>query len=171
MWAAAVRSRPPGGYRWRTNGSPLRHLGTPGTRGYSGPGSNFRGCTLHGYKVLKLLRIGSRSFWGAGRPRGPRRPFKKVGMRKTNEISTPGHRPDPSGTSMKPEPEVTNKEYVGRRCALASPGRYRWGTKGLAPGPGHPRDPNAHGTWVQSSWLPTPGGSIEVPGRGPGVDI
>ncbi len=29
--------------------------------------------------TLSFLRIGNRSFWGSGRPRGPNRPFQKVG--------------------------------------------------------------------------------------------
>ncbi len=30
----------------------------------------------------------------------------------TNEISNPGPRPDPNGSSIKPEPQVTNREYA-----------------------------------------------------------
>ncbi len=29
--------------------------------------------------IFNCSRIGTRSFWGSGRPRGPRRPFQKVG--------------------------------------------------------------------------------------------
>ena len=40
-------------------------------------------------------------------------------IRKTNAMSTPGPRPDPPGTSIKPEPQLTNGEYevtCYRRC-------------------------------------------------------
>ncbi len=30
-------------------------------------------------KIMNIIRIGNRSFWGSGRPRGPGRPFQKVG--------------------------------------------------------------------------------------------
>ncbi len=30
-------------------------------------------------QFLNFIRIGNRSFWGSGRPRGPRRPFQTVG--------------------------------------------------------------------------------------------
>ena len=30
-------------------------------------------------KFYDFVRVGNRSFWGSGRPRGPRRPLQKVG--------------------------------------------------------------------------------------------
>ena len=32
-------------------------------------------------KIMIIIRIANRSFWGSGRPRGPGRPFQKVGGR------------------------------------------------------------------------------------------
>jgi hypothetical protein len=46
----------------------------------------------------------------SGRRAAARRPAGPSYLRKTNEISTPAPRPDAPGTSIKPEPQLTNRE-------------------------------------------------------------
>ncbi len=48
-------------------------------------------------------------------------------MRKANEISTPGPRPDHPGTSTKPEPQLTNREQDPQRGSAEAPFLYPLG--------------------------------------------
>ncbi len=50
-------------------------------------------------KICNLLRVGSRSFWGSGRPREPRRLFQKAGGEAPHPFKGP---PGPPGPTRPP---------------------------------------------------------------------
>ncbi len=66
----------------RNSGRPSKMRGaSPPTFCEDSPSPRGRQDLKHALRegILNLLRAGNRSLWGSGRPRGPRRPFQKVG--------------------------------------------------------------------------------------------
>ena len=119
-------------------------------------------------KLINFLRIGDRPFWGSARPRGPRKPFQKVGRRSpppSGMVSrTPGAAQTPKMTdfqclkhskNFKPSQSAATVEWVHTLAYFIVTTRALWAEPGIDPWicPRNRQCAVASQPWLHFGWL------------------